>query len=94
MGVPAASFLESYPDDVKNMKLSILNYVKALRTKKGQSDVPFGIGNDEEQPKVVLDTTTDGYPILPRPLPSEKWSKRQWEHLFKTYVGRHYRKFP
>ena len=46
MGMPLALFLDSYQDDVKKLKLSIMNYVKALQTKQSQLALPFGIGNE------------------------------------------------
>ena len=73
------------------MKLFMLNYMKALRAKQSHPELPFGIGNDQGQPKLVLGQTANGYPVLPVPLPSENWTKRDWENLFTMYIGRHYR---
>lgn len=90
MGIPSAPFLETYPDDVKNLKLSILNYMKAVRAKKSHADILFGIGNDGRWPNLVLESTPDGFPIIPTPLPSDTWRKKDWEELFTMYMGRHY----
>lgn len=92
MHVPCATFVDTYTDDVKKMKLALLTYMKALRTQESHPDLPFGIGNHQGQPRVVLDTTTNGYPILPIPLPSQTWTKRDWEDLFTMYMGSHYSK--
>jgi hypothetical protein len=92
MGVPSASFLDTHEDDVKNMKLTLLNYVKALRTQQSHPDLPFGIGNDQRQTSILLENTTDGYPILPIPLACHNWNKQQWEELFTMYMSRHYSK--
>ena len=92
MGVPSASFVDTYPDVIRNMKISILNYVQALRTKKGHPDLPFGVGNDQVRKKIVRDSTREGYPILPIPLPYDNWNKMDWENLFTMYMGWHYSK--
>ena len=72
------------------MKLIMLNYMKVLRAKQSHLVLPFGIGNDEGQLKLVLGQTANGYPVLPVPLPSENWTKCDWEHLFTMYIGWHY----
>jgi hypothetical protein len=92
MGVPSTTFLDTYQDNVQHMKLSFLKYVKALQSKQRHPALPFGIGNDPDEPKVVLESTGGGYPILPIPLPSQNWKKKDWEDLFTMYMGRHYRK--
>jgi hypothetical protein len=93
MGVPSVSFCKTHKNDVHNMKVNLLNYAKALRSQQSHPDLPFGIGDNQGKPKLVLPTTTTGYPILPLPLPSDKWNKKDWEDLFSMYIGRHYRKF-
>lgn len=94
MGVPSALFIDTYEDDIHSMKLSMLEYVIALQTKKDMPDVPFGAGaghgNNRDGPKIVLETSHSGFPILPIPLPSQSWNKHDWEQLFTTYMGRHY----
>ena len=92
MDVLSASFVNTYPDVIRNMKISILNYVQALRTKKGHPDLPFGVGNDQVHKKIVLDSTREGYPILPILLPYDNWNKMDWENLFTMYMGWHYSK--
>ena len=93
MSVLSASFVNTYPDVIRNMKISILNYVQALRTKKGHPDLPFGISNNQVCKKIVLDSTREGYSILPIPLPYENWNKMDWENLFTMYMEWHYSKF-
>jgi hypothetical protein len=90
MGVPAAKFVETYRTDVQRMKVSLMNYMKALRTKQSHPALPFGIG--KAAAKLVLQTTPEGYPIIPMPLGSDNWRKRDWEDLFTMYMGRHYSK--
>lgn len=92
MGVPSPTFCETYKDDVNKMKSSFLQYVKALRSMQSNVGLPFGIGNTPGQPKLVLETTASGFPILPVPLQAQGWSKQEWELLFTLYMGRHYRK--
>ena len=94
MGVPASTFLDTYTDNVKKMRLILLNYMKALRTNHSQPGVPIGIGIGKAQHKLklVLETTTEGYLILPIPLQSQNWNKHDWEDLFMMYIGQHYSK--
>lgn len=92
MGVPAATFVDTYAKDVHNMKLTLLKYMTALRTRQSHPALPFGIGDDPAQPKFALQTTLNGYPIIPIPLVSDNWRKQDWEDLFMTYIGRHYGK--
>jgi hypothetical protein len=88
--VPCQSFVDTYSDSVKEMKGLLLTYAKALRMQKNQPELPFGIGTHAAQPKLVLDSTPAGYPILPIPLPSASWKKQDWEDFFTMYMGRHY----
>ena len=69
MQVPSASFVNTYPDMVKDMKLMLLTYVKSLQHKKSLAKIPFGIGQSQSQPKIILEMTATGYPILPILLP-------------------------
>lgn len=94
MGIPLALFLDTYPDDVKNMKLSIMNYMKAVRTRQTHPKLPFSISKNTGHPKIDLQITPAGYPILPVPLPSGNWGKRDWENLFTMYMGKHYGRVP
>ena len=91
MGVASQTFEDTYADDITKMKGALLNYVQALRSMQSQPALPFGIGNTNPgQPKLVLETTPAGFPILPIPLPSLNWTKQDWESLFTLYMGRHY----
>ena len=90
MTVPLASFLDTYPNIVKDMKLTLLTYIKSLWTKKGHPDIPFGIGQYQSQPKIILEKTPNGYPIIPIPLQSPRFNKRDWEDLFTMYMSSHY----
>lgn len=92
MGVESQSFVDTYSDDVNAMKISIMSYLKTLRTKASYGNLPSGIGIGPgvgNEPKFVLAKTKEGYPILP-PLESDRWRKRDWEALFTTYMGEHY----
>jgi hypothetical protein len=94
MGVPSAPFTDTYSADVRKMKVLFLNYVKALQTKQSYPELPFGVGNGRKRPQFVLETTQDGFPIIPVPMGSENWRKRDWEDLFTLYMCQHYRKVP
>lgn len=95
MSVPLlVFFIDTYKDDIHNMKLLMLEYVIALQTKRDMPDVPFGTGtshsNNQEGPKIVLETLCSGFSILPILLPFQTWNKHNWEQLFTTYMGWHY----
>ena len=93
MGIESIPFVDTYPDEVNCMKVSILNYVKGLRNIESFGNMQSGIGVHsgigKKKTNIVLTKTSDGYPIIP-PLETEKWSKREWESLFTTYMGDHY----
>jgi hypothetical protein len=39
---------------------------------------------------LILEKSPKGYPILPDPIPSERWKKTQWEILFSDYIRQQY----
>jgi hypothetical protein len=42
------------------------------------------------QAKYSLGHTDDGFPVLPRPMDTQGWTKRDWERLHKEYMSCHY----
>ena len=54
----------------------------------------FGPGisprNALSQRNIELEKNEDGYPILPDPIPSDGWTKGNWDNLFTEYLGQHY----
>ena len=88
------SFVDTYQNEVKAMKLLILKYMQAIKTKQTQPEVPFGFGNNPSQPKYRLQFTEAGFPLLAVPLPSHGWKKQDWEDLFSAYMGQHYSECP
>lgn len=91
MGIPARSFIDSHPEEISKMKLLLMGYMKTLHN-KSQVLVGGGTGTNPEPQKVVLTTTSDGYPILPDPWRNGDDSKKRLEELFSLYIGRHYSK--
>ncbi|KAF8964536.1 hypothetical protein BDZ97DRAFT_1918970 [Flammula alnicola] len=90
MGIPARSLIDSHPEEISKMKLLLMDYMKTLRNKV---QVPV-MGSTDTNPgtqKVLLTTTSEGYPILPEPWRNGDESKKKLEELFSLYIGRHYK---
>ncbi|KAF8958980.1 hypothetical protein BDZ97DRAFT_1923291 [Flammula alnicola] len=90
MGIPARSLIDSHPEEISKMKLLLMDYMKTLRT-KAQVPVAGGIGTNPGLQKVLLTTTSEGYPMLPEPWRNGDESKKKLEELFSLYIGRHYK---
>lgn len=39
---------------------------------------------------LIFQKSPNGYPILPDPIPSERWKKSHWENLFSDYIRQQY----
>ncbi|KAF8950433.1 hypothetical protein BDZ97DRAFT_1771259 [Flammula alnicola] len=90
MGVPTRSFVDCHPDEITKMKLLLMDYMKTLRN-KAQVPVTDGTGTNPGTQKIMLTTTSEGYPILPEPWRNGDESKKKLEELFSLYIGRHYK---
>ncbi|KAF8952670.1 hypothetical protein BDZ97DRAFT_1768157 [Flammula alnicola] len=90
MGIPARSLIDSHPEEISKMKLLLMDYMKTLRNKV-QVPVVGGTDTNPGTQKVLLTTTSEGYPILPEPWRNGDESKKKLEELFSLYIGRHYK---
>jgi hypothetical protein len=91
MAVPANTFLDSYKDEVKQMKRHLLDYVKMLQTIL-HPEVPQFTGTTDtaQKKKTTLNITADGFPILPTPWRPEDYTKQESEDLMQNYLGQQY----
>ena len=105
MGVPSASFIDTYNNKVIDLMVNIVQYVQAmdeiLHPTRGQNDgtstgTGTGIGPDALptnkiiQKSTPLERNVNGYPMLPDPIPSDGWLKTTWDSLFSDYIGQQY----
>ncbi|KAF8876020.1 hypothetical protein CPB84DRAFT_1752522 [Gymnopilus junonius] len=86
MGVLIKPFIEAFPDEVKSMKLYFMNYVKLLLKKKKNPLLQLALSTGIISVKLTLETTAEGYPIIPIPIPSTNWNKNQWADLYSQYM--------
>jgi hypothetical protein len=82
MTTPARSFLNTYHDNITELKRNFMSYVKALRA-SGKSATQCDI-----TPRLQM--TKDGFPILPTLWKGSQYKKKELEEWFKIYVGQHY----
>ena len=81
LGVTSQSFEETYEDKAKELKRTLLEYVKTLTNSAGASSSP-------SPGSVIFDA--DGFLIAPSKL-SDKTSKLDLEQLYHAYITQHYR---
>src|SRR5580704_114871 len=95
MDLPCSTFVDTHEKLVSDMKINLMEYFKTLRNMKQNPAGPLdnGIGIAPQAPKISLDRTADGFPIIPVPLASDNWTKHDWEILYSIYFGEHYREF-
>jgi hypothetical protein len=86
MATPAQSFLDTYHDQIKELKHSFMIYVKSLCA----SDLSSKSGNQCDVAPTRLLMTNDGCPILPAPWKGSEYKKKELEEWFMLYVGQHY----
>jgi hypothetical protein len=100
MSAPARPFVNTYKDEVHEMKRLMLAYVKALRLSPNPGvPVPTGTSPDSVVPAGTsnqsakfqsLPMTEAGFPILPVPWIPGNYTKDDLERLFTLYLGQHY----
>lgn len=90
-GLAMPSFKEMYPKEVLALKTSLLKYMQLLRAKEPRGEGQIGVVVDAAlATTVTLTFTSVGFPVLPRPLDTGSWKKKNWELLFMEYMGCHY----
>ena len=90
LGMTSASFLETHPDIIQDLKFAVLKFHQTLQMKQICGDLPFA--ENAKRHKIALTKTPSGFPVIPIPFESENLVKKDWEKLFSTYVGMHYSK--
>ena len=106
MGVPSASFIDTYSVKVTDLMINLVEYIQAmdnLLTPLVQTGTALRTGtriglrinsapllNRNSSTLLHLQKNANGYPILPDPLPTEGWKKKAWDCLFTDYLGQQY----
>jgi hypothetical protein len=75
MATPARSFLDTYHDQIKELKHSFMSYVKSLHA----SDLGSRSGNQCDVAPTRLPMTNNGFPILPAPWKGSEYKKKELE---------------
>jgi hypothetical protein len=86
MATPARPFLDTYHDQIKELKRNLMSYVKSLRA----SDLGSRSGTQCDITPTRLPMTNDGFPILPAPWKGSEYQKKELEEWFILYIGQHY----
>ena len=86
LGVTSKSFEETYEDKAKELKRTLLEYVKTLMVLTNNAGA--GAGATSTGSGILFDA--DGYPIAPTVF-SDKTTKDEMEHLYHSYITQHYR---
>ena len=103
-GVAIAPLEDMYEDEVLQMKGLVFKYVQAARAMQKQLEATttgvvmekttgVGIVPHAAQPKFTLTHTADGFPLLPLPMNTNSWLKKDWEKLYMEYMNCHYSEF-
>ena len=107
MGVPSASFVETYSAKVTELMIHLVEYIQYLDNIKtppippdpspgtnpslisgsGSGRIPVAFSTANSTP---LDKNENGFPILPDPIPGDKWKKVDWDKLFTDFLGQQY----
>jgi hypothetical protein len=82
MATPARSFIDTYNNEITELKRHFMGYVKALRA----SDVASRSAAQGDSTQIRLEMTSDGFPILPTPWKGSQYKKKELEEWFKLYV--------
>jgi hypothetical protein len=102
MGVPSASFVDTYSTKVTELMIHLVEYIQYLDNIKnppipadtGSGPIPGSIPGPIPglTPNITpLDKNENGFPILPDPIPCDKWKKNDWDKLFTDFLGQQYR---
>jgi len=88
MGVASKSFEDTYEHKARDMKRTLLEYVKTLRV--ARTGVGPAGGPDTEWTTIRQDPC--GFPMAPCPPSWEKVTKEDLEPIYRMYLTQHYRK--
>lgn len=78
-----------YPDKAKEMKRTLLDYIKALKNAHVRN---ADIAETAEQRKGTLEINENGFPLAPRTHSWPKVTRADLEPLYRLYITHHYRK--
>jgi hypothetical protein len=88
LGVTSKSFEDTYEDKVKELKRTLLEYVKTLMAVTNSAGA--GASAAPATGSILFDV--DGFPIAPNNLLG-KTTKEDLEQLYHAYITQHYREF-
>jgi hypothetical protein len=101
MGVPSASFTNTYTAKVTDLMINMVEFIQAMDNLKnpistigpgpGPAPVPDAGNRGNHVNRIdQLEKNRNGYPILPDPLPNDSFKKTGWDTLFTNYLGQQY----
>ena len=105
MGVPSASFFDTYSAKITELMVNLVEYVQAMdiilnpTQEENRPDITtrtgtrIGAGFTEKLPTqapIQFENNSNDFPILPNPIPSEGWKKGTWDRFFTDYLGQIY----
>jgi hypothetical protein len=88
LGVTSKSFEDTYEDKAKELKRTLLEYVKTLMAVTNSAGA--GAGAAPAAGSILFDG--DGFPIAPNNL-WDKTTKEDLEQLYHAYITQNYREF-
>lgn len=100
-GVSLAPFGKMHAEEVLKFKHLVLGYMRSAIAMQQQLkvngigipvDLTTGVGVTPFAPelKYSLAYTANGFPVLPRPMDTQGWTKKVWEQLYMEYMCCHY----
>jgi hypothetical protein len=75
MATPAQSFIDTYYNEITELKHHFMGYVKALRA----SDIASRSAVQGDSRQIQLVMTSNGFPILPTPWKNSLYKKKELE---------------
>jgi hypothetical protein len=90
MSLLTRPFIQTYEDDVKNMKRNLLAYMKTLRALADPNVLTFPTPAMKKAEQVSVKMTPNGSPILPDLADIQSYNKQALEDLLALYLGHHY----
>lgn len=77
-----------YPDLIKPLQRAMLTFTESIR--KAHQTAPRLPLPGPEMPRLAIQLTEDGYPVLPDNLVHRANIRSEQERLMKQYLSRHY----